>query len=294
MNRFRLVLIAAIIWLVIFFNIERPEVIFGIENIDLSTLVYVMGAVVMGGILMMPQLAKLPFYMIFVPVLFIYALGKALITYNIGLEADTLFFYVMITEIVALFITLVIVRAVSVSITNFEETVKHAALGSKNLRVLDMDAGKEAIVRELLRARQYKQTVTLIHIHVQPPSNKTSFLRHLDPSASFRRHYLRTQLAKLVEGLFDKSDVVMWHGDNLVVCMPQTSRLEAISVIRELYMLFKMMEVESRIGFAEFPQKALIFEDLVEAAQNFIWMPTQEMPALQLEEESFESKMEVV
>lgn len=266
MAKFRLLLIVLAGWLILLFNVERPNILRGGGSIDIASFVYVLVGLITVILLMFPDMGKERFTLVATPFMIAYAGIKIYISRDDVI--DSLFVYIAITEIVTLLVTLWISRYVSVAVASFEDAVENAVLDTDKLRVLSMVEGEEQINHELFRARRFDRPVSVLYLRNSTlPSLNRTFSEQFDLETAFRRRYLLHRIAQLVEAMTYRSDVIAWHNDNLVLCLPETTRDNAILFARQLHsMLGIRLNLNMKIGLAVFPDDALIFTDLIDVA----------------------------
>ncbi len=265
MARFRLLLITLAVWLTLLFNLERPDIV-GIGNIDLASMVYVIAAAATVIILMLPDLGHERLLLVFLPFFIVYVGIKVYISHDHAHNAA--FVYLTITEIATLFVTVYVARIVSLAVANFEDAVESTALGTDTSRILSTTQGEEEINNELFRARRFDRPVSLVYLRVTLlPGMAGSLSEQFNLETAFRRRYIQARIAQVVEAAVYRSDIVAWHNDNLVVCLPETNREQAEEFASQLYALIQIrLNLSVKMGVAAFPQDALIFPDLVDAA----------------------------
>ena len=263
MARFRFVLLILVLWLIILFNIERPEV--GGVGIEISSLVYVLASLITFVVITLPDLSQANFLRVFIPIVTIYALGKLIVGYSVN---PSIFFYVTISEIVILFVTTVVARLTSHTFLNMEIAVEDAVLEKDSLRTLTMDQGEEVIGVELFRGRRYGHTVAIIHLglnwlpEMQPNADERFDFRHV-----LKRRYIQGQVAQHTQDILFRGDITAWHNGNLVICLPGSSFEAAQKNARELHEhLAKQLGIDLHMGISLFPVDGLIYDDLVNIA----------------------------
>ncbi len=268
MAKFRLLLISLAAWQILLFNLERPDILSGGRNIDLASFVYVLAAMVMVGMLMMPDLGKERIELVVVPTMVLYVILKIYVSIRRELMVDTMFVYISITEVAVLLITVWIARNVSVAVASFEDAVETTVLGTDKLRVLPMAEGEEQINHELFRARRFDRPVSILYLrNTLLDGMRSSFGQQFDLEAAFRRRYLQARIAQLAEAMTYRSDIIAWHNDNLVICLPETTKEHATQFAQQLHEMLKMrLNLSIKMGLATFPYDALIYSDLIDAA----------------------------
>lgn len=286
MYLFRLLFIFVIAWVILVFNLERPDDLLLIGSVDIATPVYFIVVWVLVSVLVLPRFNRAPFYMSLSVIFLVYAITK----YFLGFidVTDPQFAYITLVEILVLIVTLWVGRVISNSISNFEQAIEGAIFEEQNAKVLDSLSGEQAIGDELLRARYYQRSVTLIYIHIVGFEVVTQrpFWQRLQRERNLEERYLKTHVAGLLHGLLYPSDMLTWYNGGLVICLPETSKLEARPFVRQLHQLFdNVLKIDAEIGVAGFPEDGLIYDDLMQIARSKPIRATQEMKVLAFDDE---------
>lgn len=270
MAKFRMLLILLTAWLFLLFNLARPDMLLGVLDfpLDLSSLVFVVSTAVALAILLMPDLARIRIEFTYSATLLLYIFLRLTFVPFKGLAAEDprRAAYLLIAEAFALLISLLLVRAVSLAVTNFEKAVENIVLRPAKLRILPMTEGEEAINSELFRARRFDRPVAFILIDLTALESLASGKR-VTLEGVFQKHYIQTRIAQIVEAALYQTDVVTWQEENLFVCLPETTYEEALKTARELdKMIALRLDLKLPMGVVVFPDNGLIYSDLVEAA----------------------------
>ena len=131
-------------WLSIFYNLERWN-----QPINIATFVYVYIAVLIAVVLLVRWFQRTPVYWTFLIALPLYFLLKIFFGYQIGGTGLP----ITVTEISAIWITIILARQVGRRVEELQEAVIELTLGtSRNgTNVFSVDQGQ--IYREIRRAR---------------------------------------------------------------------------------------------------------------------------------------------
>lgn len=283
MTLFRLRLLALAFWYIFLFNLERLDFNFlGLTNINLDTWVYILAAIVGVAILILPDLSRsLP--ITFVPTLLVYGLIK--IT-RFGTTGEEIVVYLVITEILTLFLTIIFTRQVALAMEDFEQAVETVLIKPNNMRVLSEAEGEEKINFELFRARRFERPVGFLLIQLKSvqermgdaapffmesselPNTNNAF----DWESMLNERLTQLRVAKVVESLIFKVDTMVWNKDDLVICLPETNREDLLKLAHNIYNQLNIrLQITPLMGIATFPQDGLIYRDLLEASmQNLV------------------------
>jgi len=261
MARSRLLLIGFIIWFALFFTVQSLDR-FGIENVEFDLIIFLLGPGLATVILAFPDLSKRPKYV------FLLAVAAFAIVRPITLEAILRVPLLLAIETLLLLATVYISRLVSLALANLEQIIENVVANSSASRILSMAEGEEHINNELFRARRYDRPVSFILLRItslegmRPKSSERFNLE-----VTFQRRYLQLRIAHITVTTLYRSDIIAWNTDNLVICLPETNREEAVrqaTLIHDLILLY--LNVDVPIGVAMFPKDGLIYRDVVDAA----------------------------
>lgn len=269
MAKFRLLLILLTGWLFLLFNLARPDLLLGNAEfpLDLSSLVFVCATLVALAVLVLPDLARMRFELAYLVVLAGYLILR-LSVFPIESGDPRRVVYLIVMESLSLMFTLVIVRLVSLAVTNFEKAVENIVLRPANLRILSMADGEERINAELFRARRFDRPVGFILLDMSV-LNRLSANKRSTLEAVFQKHYFQTRIGQIVEAALFQTDILTWYNENLFVCLPETAYEEALKTAQELHRLVTIrLNLSLPIGIVVFPENGLIYRDLVEAAMR--------------------------
>lgn len=268
MIRLRLLIIGLAIWLIVLFNLSRPD--FTIGDLDLSLslspVVYLIASAAVILILLFPDLGQARLPALLIPLFAIYGVARLLLT-PINPTAPKHSLLYIITEMGILAGTVYSARLVSLAVSNFENAVENVITWSSNLRVLPKAEGIEAINVELYRARVFDRSVGFIFIKLASQTELPKPRSSPTLEVAFQQRYLQNKVAHIVETTLHRSDLICWYNDGLLLCLPETTYDFAVSAARRLSTLMEAnLSRPLMMGVAAFPMHGLIAEDLIESA----------------------------
>jgi hypothetical protein len=220
----------------------------------------------MGFMILYPEYASKPMQVTFVPLMVIYGACKAV--ESTGQIIDPPFYYLLATELMILFVTVYLARWTSLATTNTEQSIRTALLQlNATNNVLSEYEGEKVISEEILRARRYERPLTLVHVDI-PRLHKKRFTRWSQRNL-LEYEYVNLRVVQIIRNLIYDSDIIAWHKNSLVVCLPETTREEAAVLALPLEaMLTACVHEPAKVGMAHFPDDALVYNDLLEIAAN--------------------------
>jgi lipopolysaccharide/colanic/teichoic acid biosynthesis glycosyltransferase len=249
------------------FNLERPDVL----GINLSSAVYLVAALSVIVILLLPDFGKMRLILLMVPVLAIYGLMRHLSFF----EATPANLPTILIEFMVILTTVFTARVLSSIVTNFEDVVENLVIGSNKTRVQSTAEGEQVINGELFRARRFSRPVGLLLIKLNDVEEmQTTAIKCMDYQVMLQRRYLRARAIQITESYLYATDPIAWHHDDLVVCLPETNHQEAVKFAEELSKLMSLtLNLTVPIGIASFPEDGLVIGDLIKVASNNIYTP---------------------
>lgn len=262
MAKLRIFILLLVLWVVVLFNIERLDIL----NLAIPSTLYIVTGIALLPIVLVPAMGQIRFEFVVSPVVLIYV---ALRYFNFP-SAQSLTVESLILESFVIVISLWLGRKISHNLESFETVVEEIVFEDKENRILSMNDGEEAVNNELFRARKYERPVALIYIKM-PTINR---LRRIHPNTlqyqlSLEHRYYKTRIARIVESVVYRVDILVWYGDNLVICLPETSTDQAEQLARQISEIVgASIVLQVPMGIASFPQDGLIYNDLVTKAEQ--------------------------
>lgn len=262
MARFRLLVIISAVWLTLIFNLERPDFDFiGLGNIDLDSVTYLVTATAALALLWLPDVARRTEYT-FLPALALYLVLR--LTIGNPVSPETL--PIVILEIVVIYLTIALFQRISRALLSFEHTVESVLLRPDEMRVLPMEAGIDRIKDELSRARRFEREVGIIMIGLQVDEPEVMGYR-FDLEEELQKQYLQLRVAQVAELVLYKIDLVALHKNDVIICMPETSKQIVQRKADELREeIVWRLGLHPLMGVSMFPDDGFIFRDLVDRA----------------------------
>ena len=264
MLRLRILLIGVFCWIALLVAIGRSDQLPLVGELQPAFYVYLIAAASMGFMVLYPEYASKPMQVTFVPLMVIYGACKAV--ESTGQIIDPPFYYLLGAELIVLFVTTYLARWTSLATSNTEESIRSALLQlNATNNVLSEYEGEKVISEEILRARRYERALTLIHVDI-PRLHKKRFTRWSQRNL-LEYEYVNLRVVQIIRNLIYDSDVIAWHRNSLVVCLPETTREEAAVLALPLEaMLTACVQEPAKVGMAHFPDDALVYDDLLEIA----------------------------
>ncbi len=265
MFRYRIMIILVIGWMALALNLERPDQLLFFGNINISSYVYMLGALVMILMLAFLRLVDIPLQILYIPIFLSYVVGKALI-YDSSVDPAR-FAYLSVLEAIGLFVTTWIIKHLAQSIKQFDTSIEDALIQKNQHQVLSALDGENAIQRKIERARRFNRRLALLYIALGEQGSRTR--RYWDQEAKVRHSYLQVQLSELMNYLIDETDIRVWHADDMILCLLETSKDEVVHTAHQIQQVLQdVLGIESHVGIGSFPDDGLIYRDLLNVARQ--------------------------
>lgn len=270
MAKLRIFIVIFIVWVILLFNVERYDPF----NINIPSSLYVLSAIGLLPILLVPAIGQFRFEIAVTPILVSY-IG---VRYFGIFSATTFTISAVATECLVLIITLWIGRKISINLNNFESIIDNVVFEHESSRILPMVEGEQAVASELFRARKYERPVAILYFKL--PSIVR--LQQLYPQTFqyqllLEQRYYKTRIARIVESMIYRVDIMTWFGDNLVICLPETEFQQADQLAKTLAKIIdSSIMLKVPIGIATFPSDGYIFTDLIEWAEQHVKIYTSD------------------
>jgi lipopolysaccharide/colanic/teichoic acid biosynthesis glycosyltransferase/GGDEF domain-containing protein len=262
MIRLRFAIILLAVWLIVLFNIEREDAL----NINLPTILYIASAVVVVITLFVPDFVLMRWYLVLLPFVSVYSL----IRYVALIDGTIPPVLLIITESMILSVAFFIGWWLSSLIGNIERTYDSLVLDTKSSRILSGQEGEDLFNRELFRARQYERPVSLLLL--KTPTLKQlqrAYPGYLTYQVTLQHRYLKSRIAQLAETLLYTTDPIAWYGDDIVICLPETTSDRGFQLAQRIAAVIRVsLNLNVQIGIAELTKSTLLYQDLLKEAER--------------------------
>ncbi|MGD8792872.1 MAG: hypothetical protein PVF47_09995 [Anaerolineae bacterium] len=259
MNRIRLLVVLLIFWLFFFFSIERP-----LNMIDICRVAYIFAALMAIVAILLPRWRRVPLGVLLVVPIPIFLMLKAWEgdqVWGVGLPLT-------VTEVCGIAISTILASWVSNAVDEFERAVAHITLGPIGIPVESESTGQVEMYRELRRARHHQRPLSLIAIGIEEESVQIALDRMVqEAQQAMIKQYVLSDLARTLCNELEDYNLITQGNGHFLVLLPEVTPEQLESVIGRLRRtVSEQVGVTLKIGAASFPQNAVTFESLVEAA----------------------------
>lgn len=267
MAQIRWRIIALLLWLAIFFNIERLD-ISGPDTINLSSSVYGIGIVAAIAVLtpaFQRQSVVLPIGL---------ALGAYLATLVLGPDpvlggAHT---YLTFTGFFMLAVTVLLAFHLGQALTEFLVAVEEMTFSSKGGRLRTQAEAQELIHTEMVSSRRTQRPMSLVMLQADATAMNMMMHRLIqDIQRSMMQRYLLSSVARVLSRYLRRTDIIIegQRSGRLVFLAPETNEEDAIAFGQRITRIAnERLGVAAEFSIATFPQQALTFEELLNVAEQ--------------------------
>ncbi|MBI3243742.1 MAG: diguanylate cyclase [Chloroflexi bacterium] len=270
MKHLRWSLLALLIHLAVFYNIERLD--FGRQSIiDIQSFVYVLGLLALVSIIFIPTLWRLHVSAPLSLWLGVYIICRVTFFNDRPLLGgiDT---YLTITELAALSLLIVLTHNVARDLHDFEEAVKNITFADVSRRVQKLEDASENIQLELIRSRRHHYPLTIMLVEPDAKSIRAILHRTVqEVQQAMIARYVITSLARVISKQLRRTDMVLDQHERgrFIIISPDTSASNSdILAQRIKAAAAEQLGVIVSCGVASFPDEALTFEELVHQAET--------------------------
>ncbi len=249
-----------IIWLFLFYNIERLS---GSINI-ITRMAYTFVPIMAVLTILVPRLRKVPLGVVLVGSVPIFLMLKAWAGGRVWGTAMP----VTVTEICAIALTAILARWVSQGLSEFESAIAHITIGHVGKLPEPFSTGQGEMYREVRRARHHQRPLVLMAIGVEEKSIQVVLDRMVqEVQQAMMRQYVLSGVARTLCDELEEYNIIAQRNDHFLALLPEVVPDKLDDLIEGLCRaVSEQVGVDLQIGTASFPEDAVTFESLVEKA----------------------------
>ncbi|MDY7076063.1 MAG: hypothetical protein SXV54_03970 [Chloroflexota bacterium] len=259
MNRMRFLVAVLIIWLFLFYNIERLS-----APIDISRVAYAFVPFMAALTILVPHLRQASLWALLVVPIPIFLVLKAWV----GLRVWGTALPLTVTEICVIAVTTILARWVSNGVNEFESAIAHITIGQGYTLPEPFSTGQAEMYRELRRSRHHERPLALVAVGIEEESIQVALDRMVQEAqqAMMKRYVMSSVARKLCDEMEDY-DIIAQSNDHFLLLLPEVAAGQLDDLIDRLRsVISEQVGVILRVGAASFPEDAVTFESLVEKA----------------------------
>lgn len=259
MKRIRLLVCVFIVWLFLFYNIERLS-----EPINISAAAYAFVPIIAILVMIVPFFRRVSLWLILVMLPPMFLLLKVWLRDRIWGAAIPL----TVTEICVIALTTILARWVSNGLSEFESAIANITLGQVGKLPEPFSVGQGEMYREVRRARHYQRPLMLVAIGVEEESIQIALDRMVqEAQQAMMKQYVLSGVARTLCAEFEDYNIIAQRNDHFLVLLPEMTSEQLTGMVGQLRKaVSEGVGVTLQIGTASFPEDAVTFESLVEKA----------------------------
>ena len=257
--RMRLPVTILIIWLFLFYNIERLS-----EPIDITRMAYTFVPLMAAVTILTPRIRKIPLWVLLVAPIPVFLVLKAWLRPRAWGASLTL----TVTELCIIAITTILARWVSNGVSEFERAVARITIGQNDTLPDSFSTGQAEMYREIKRARHHQRPLALMAIGIEKTSIQVALDRMVqEVQQAMMKRYVMSDVARRLCDKLEDYDIIAQNNDHFLILLPEVASEELSDLTNQLRQtISEQVGVTLQIGTASFPKDAVTFESLVEKA----------------------------
>ena len=259
MKRMRFIVAALIVWLFLFYNIERLS-----EPINITNVAYTFVPIMAVLTILVPRLRKVPWGMLLVVPIPIFLVLKAWVKSRVWGASLPL----TVTEICVIALTTILARWVSNGLSEFESAIANITIGQVGKLPEPFSAAQGEMYREVRRARHHQRPLMLMAIGIEEESIRVALDRMVqEVQQAMMKQYVLSGVAKTLCDELEDYNIIAQRNDHFLALLPEVASEKLTDLIERLRrVVSEQVGVTLQIGTACFPEDAMTFESLVEKA----------------------------
>jgi GGDEF domain-containing protein len=248
-----------IVWLFLFYNIERLS-----KPINITDVAYTFVPLVAVLTILISRLRKAPLWLLLVVPISVFLVLKAWLRSRVwGLSLP-----LTVTEVCAIAVTIILARWVSNGVGEFERAIARITIGPSDRLPGPFSTGQAEMYREVKRARHYQRPLALMAIGVEEKSVQVALDRMVrEVQQAMMKQYVLSDVARRLCEELEEYNIIAQRDDHFLALLPEVTPGELADIVNRMQQaVSEQVGVTLRIGTASFPNDALTFDSLVEQA----------------------------
>lgn len=270
MKNLRLSVLALLVHLTIFFNIERLNL--GSDNpVNIQSFTYVLGILAIVSVITIPQLWRSSVAVSIIGWLGVLVLYKLFTLAQRPLLGGA-YTYILFTEVTLLGLGIWLAHRLAQELHDFEEAVANITFIDTSRNVRQLADAMEEIQTEFTRSRRYKSPVSVVVVELEPGSIQAALHKTVqEVQKAMMSRYMLTSLARLICSVLRRTDMVIEQREQgrFIILSPETNTENSQVLIHRIQSVAaEHLGIAVNIGAASFPESALTFDELVHQAER--------------------------
>lgn len=269
MKSYRFSLIALLIHLTVFFNIERLD--FGAENIiDIDTSVYVLTIIAILLVIAVNRVAQVNLIFGYIFWLGVYLTWKLVIDPTKSPLLGGIYTYISITEVTFLVVALVLAHNVADKLDDVEQTIMGITLLGASDKVKMFDEARDNIKMEIYRSRRFEIPISLLLLSPDDSSPEVDINQTIEEfQDDILKHYTIVRLARILSKMTRRTDLLMlrFETNEIMLLSLGIDKDNASSLANKVKDIAKKnLNLDLNVGITTLPNEAETFERMYQLA----------------------------
>lgn len=269
MKRLPLGIVGLIVFMALFFNLERLDYI-SKNELNIRGFVYVLATVWVSLILVVPALRKLS------PITLLGLSAASYLIWRVSFFSLDQWWggmqsYVTIAEMVLLLVSVAIARVLGGWLEDFAQAVENITF-ARLKRVRTLEEVEDDIEEEMYRSRRYQHPLTVVLAKPNIETLRLAVHRTVEEvqKAMLLRYVSVSLMTRALYGHLRRTDWLLERSqkNQFVFILPETRGDRAGVVVERIHQTAQEMGVDVACGVATFPDDALTFEGLLSKAEE--------------------------
>ena len=269
MKRLPLAIVGLILFLALFFNLERFNYI-SYNMVNIQGFVYLLATAQVSLVILSPLLRRMSYLGLIILSTAIYLLCR-LSFYSTEEWWGGIQTYVTIAEIVMLSISIILARLLGGWLDDFVDAVENITFAHLK-RVHTLEEVENDIEGEMYRSRRYQHPLTVVVAKLNVDSLRMAIHRTVEEvqRAMLVRYVSVSLMTRALYGQLRRTDWLLEHSrkNQFIFILPETKGNRSDIVMERIQQTAEELGVSVACGIATFPDDALTFDGLLAKAEE--------------------------
>jgi len=270
MKNLRRSIIALVIGLAVFYNIERLDV--GEHNVlNIASFVYVIATLAVILTLQVRASARIPLTTLIGATVGLYMVIRVWFFSNHGFFHHTSI-YVFVSEISFLSLLVWLTQVLGRELCDFEEAVANLTLAGSNRPPKLLDESVKEVQDQMYLSRRYDRPLSVVVLECDPESVQIMLNRSVqEVQRAMMSRYVASSMVRVLDSALRRTDLMLQHREpgRFVLICPETDLASLNGLIDRIRTAAtERLGVSVNCGIASFPDGALTFDELLTKAES--------------------------
>jgi GGDEF domain-containing protein len=252
-------------------NIERMDIGSEENIIDIQSFHYILLGVITLSTLAFAGVRRIPVIYLLLGWTAVYFILKLLVFRDRPFLTG-IYFYITITEIAFLALSVLLSYRVADDLSNFDNVISNLNLTGVSKRVMELEEASDEIAKEFVRSRRYNIPLSILLVRL----DSVSIREKIDQSVmtvfnEMMTRYTSNSFIRILDKELRRTDFIIDQPkqNRLILLFPETSAEGTRTMISRIEaMASEILGINVSFGYATFPDEAITFDELVKRAEQ--------------------------